>query len=88
MPEARPDTEIATALGQVAVVRAGDGTGVLLDFMAAEDADLVRISPERRTSREYWTVGQEDLAPARRIIATTETLTRMVRIKRSLFMPP
>ncbi|MFV0359985.1 LysR family transcriptional regulator [Tropicimonas sp.] len=65
----RPDIAIASALGQERAVRAGVGIGVLHDFIAQDDPDLVRIMPLRSVRRAYWLAYHESLREIRRVQA-------------------
>ena len=59
--------EVASALGQQAVVRAGGGVGVLHDYLVTSDMGLLRVLPEVSISRTYWLTYHEDMRQSRRI---------------------
>lgn len=79
--------EISSALGQLAAVKAGAGIGILHDFMAAGDPDLVALFPDQRAVREYWAAWHENLRGSRRVVATVEALARMMRAEGARFLP-
>lgn len=59
--------ECASALGQLEIVRAGGGIGILHDFAAAQHPDLVRILPDVRFLRAYWLIVHADVHELNRI---------------------
>jgi DNA-binding transcriptional LysR family regulator len=81
----RSSIEVSTAIGQFEVVRSGAGIGILHDFMAAGEPDLVRLFPERAVTRTYWTVWHENMRVARRVQAVVELLDALVRDERHMF---
>ncbi len=84
----RSHIEVSTAVGQLEVVRSGGGIGVLHDFMAARDADLVRILPGLAIKRSYWTVWHENMRSARQVAVAIDFINDMVRESRELFEAP
>ena len=84
----RSAVEVATAIGQVEAVRSGAGIGVLHDFMAAGDEDLVLLFPEIRIERSYWTVWHENLKSTRRVQAVVDFLDGIARAERMSFIRP
>lgn len=82
----RTTVEIATAVGQLAAVRSGAGIGVLHDFMAAGDPDLVLLFPDLRILRTYWTVWHENLRADRPVQAVVAFLDAAARAERALFL--
>lgn len=81
------DIGVSTAIGQFEAVRAGAGIGICHDFMAVDEADLVRLFPERSALRSYWIVWHENLRVARRVQAVAEVLDQIVRDERHRFTP-
>lgn len=79
--------EISSALAQVAAVRAGGGIGVLHDFVARDDPDLVPLFPESKADRSYWVVWHEAMDAIPHIAATTRFIIETVRQDRALFSP-
>ena len=81
----RSTVEVSTAIGQFTAVRSGAGIGILHDFMAAAQPDLVRLFPEHSVTRTYWTVWHENMRVARRVQAVVELLDTITREERHLF---
>ena len=88
IPGRVPDVAVSTAVGQLEAVRAGAGIGVLHDFMAAGDPDLLRVLPELSARRAYWLARHENLRGSRRVDAVADALSDMVRKARAVFVPP
>lgn len=84
--EWRSDISISTAVGQLEAVRSGAGIGILHDFMARDDPELVRLFPETSAVRSYWAVWHENLATSQRVAAVVNSLESLVRRDRALFM--
>lgn len=76
----RSDIEVSTATGQLEVIRSRGGIGIVHDFMAADDGNLVRVLPQLAAHRTYWTVWHENMRATRRLDST-------VRQSRGLFAP-
>ncbi|MDH2329145.1 LysR family transcriptional regulator [Cereibacter sp. SYSU M97828] len=83
----RSSIEVSTAIGQVEAVRGGGGIGLLHDFIAAGHDDLVRVLPDQRIVRTYWTAWHETMRGVRAMQAVTERLHDMVRGTPGLFVP-
>ncbi|TNC46490.1 LysR family transcriptional regulator [Rubellimicrobium rubrum] len=81
----RSTIEVSTAIGQFEAVRSGAGIGILHDFMAAGQPDLVRLFPERTLTRTYWTVWHEAMRVERRVQVVVDFMDRLVRDDRPLF---
>jgi molybdate transport repressor ModE-like protein len=77
----------ASVIGQRAAIRAGAGIGILHDFMAAADPDLVRLLPEIAFERSYWMISHPDTHDVRRVAACREFLMRRCREERRRFLP-
>lgn len=75
----RSSVEITSAIGQLAAVRAGAGIGVLHDYLAADEADLVPVLPGARAMRSYWTAMHENLRDVGRVRAVSDFLGEIVR---------
>jgi DNA-binding transcriptional LysR family regulator len=78
--------EIASAMGQLAAIRAGAGIGVLHDYLAQEEPGLVPVLPELRALRSYWTVYHESLRDVARVQAVVRFLNDLVREVPSRFV--
>lgn len=77
--------EIASALGQTEAVRSGAGIGILHDFIARDDPDLVPVLPEIKLERAYWMVTHESSRPLRHVAAVQEFLRDQVACDRAMF---
>lgn len=85
LPNWRSDIEISTAVGQFEAVSAGAGVGVLHDFMARQNENLVMLFPERSVLRSYWIVWHENLQVAQRLRAVMQILDVLVDEEQNLF---
>jgi DNA-binding transcriptional LysR family regulator len=74
----RSHFEISSAIGQVEAVRAGAGIGVLHDYLARRDPELVHVLPAHRAVRSYWTAIHENLRDVARVRAAADFLTESV----------
>lgn len=74
----RSHFEISSAIGQLEVVHAGVGIGVLHDYLARSRADLVRVLPQERAVRSYWLAMHENLRDVARVRAAADFLTDIV----------
>lgn len=86
LPDWKSSVEVSTAIGQMEAVRGGAGIGLLHDFMASESPNLIRVLPDLRIVRTYWTAWHETMRSARAMRAVTEKLHEIVRNSRSLFV--
>lgn len=77
--------EIASALGQTEAVRSGAGIGILHDFIARDNRDLVAVLPEIKIRRAYWMVSHESSRPLRHISAVQDFLRDQVALDRTIF---
>ncbi|MBL1434898.1 MAG: LysR family transcriptional regulator [Rhodobacteraceae bacterium] len=84
----RSSIEVSSALGQLEVVRAGGGIGILHDFMVRDMPDLLPILPDKRLNRSYWTVWHEDLKNSPEIIEVARFLTDIVNREKKIFIAP
>ncbi len=82
----RSDIEISSVLGQFEAVRAGAGIGVLHDFMAVPENDLVSLLPEISVRRSYWTAFHESMKNTRRVRVVAEFLDHQVSQKKASFL--
>lgn len=82
----RSDIEISSVLGQFEAVRAGAGIGVLHDFMAVPDKELVSLLPEISVQRSYWTVFHESMKNTKRVTAVAQFLDHLVSHNKSIFL--
>lgn len=86
LKEWRSDIEVSTATGQLEVIRSGAGIGIIHDFMAAGDRNLVRLLPQSSARRTYWTVWHENMRAAQRVNVVAAFLDKIVRNSRPLFV--
>jgi DNA-binding transcriptional LysR family regulator len=84
----RSNIESSSAMGQLEAVRAGAGIGVLHDYLARPHGDLMRVLPDQRATRSYWTAIHENLRDVARVRALAEFLTAVVREAHADFAPP
>jgi len=77
--------EVSSALGQMEVVRAGGGIGILHDFIVRDATDLIPVMPDKRLFRSYWTVWHEDLKNIHRITEVVSFLKELVRAEKMVF---
>eukprot|EP00903_Cladosiphon_okamuranus_P001476 g1474.t1 len=77
--------EIASALGQTEAVRGGAGIGILHDFIARDDSDLVAVLPDLKLKRAYWMVTHESSRPLRHVAAVQDFLRDQVARDRAIF---
>ena len=82
----RSEIEISSAIGQLAAIRAGAGIGVLHDYMASPDPDLVRILPALSARRSYWLAIHETLHDVPRVRAAADFITEAVQGDRQSFV--
>lgn len=83
----RSALEISSAVGQAEAVRGGAGIGVLHDYLALADLDLVAVLPEMSVTRSYWIAWHESLRDMARVQATARFLADTVRDNRAIFAP-
>jgi DNA-binding transcriptional LysR family regulator len=80
--------ESASAVGQLEALRSGIGLGVVHDYIARMNGDLVRVLPERSALRSYWIVVHEDVRGLGRIKAVHDHLVSSIRADRDIFLTP
>ena len=78
--------EVSSAIGQTEAVRSGAGVGILHNYIARNDADLIRILPEAIIKRAYWTTWHESARELLRVKTVIDWLQDQVRINRSIFI--
>ncbi len=77
--------ECASALGQLEAVKAGAGIGILHDYTASDDANLVKLMPEHSFSRAYWIVTHADSHDLLRIRTIVDFIGEEVKAARARF---
>ena len=83
-----PQLRISNILTQLSATKAGAGLCILPCFMAAEEADLVRILAEEiRIIRSYWLVIQSDARRLARVRTVVDFIVNTVRSEKEVFLP-
>ncbi len=78
--------EISSATGQTEAVRSGAGIGILHNYIARQDADLVRILPDTTIRRAYWTTFHESARDLARVRTVTAFVQELVESEQSIFV--
>jgi DNA-binding transcriptional LysR family regulator len=78
--------EISTAIGQTEAVRSGAGIGILHDYIARQDTELVRILPDIEIRRGYWTTYHESARDLVRVRTVVDFLQELVSKERQIFL--
>ncbi|MBB3979212.1 DNA-binding transcriptional LysR family regulator [Rhizobium azooxidifex] len=78
--------EISSATGQTEAVRSGAGIGILHNYIARQDKDLVRILPETTIRRAYWTTFHESARDLARVRTVTAFVQELVESEQSIFV--
>ena len=81
------NVQIASAIGQYEAVRQGVGIGILHNFIAANDATLVKILKDKSVHRSYWLTYHESLRSIPRIVETVNFLKELVKSEQNAFVP-
>ncbi len=76
---------ISSAIGQTEAVRSGAGIGILHDYIARGDADLVRLLSDVSIRRSYWTAFHENARQLARVKTVVEFLQETVAKERRIF---
>lgn len=71
--------EVSGSIGQLEAVRSGAGIGILHDYLASENSDLVSVLPQIKVHRSYWTVFHESLRDVARIRVVADFLQQQVK---------
>ena len=78
--------EISSATGQTEAVRSGAGIGILHNYIARQDPDLVRILPDTTIRRAYWTTFHESARDLARVRTVTAFVQELVESEQSIFV--
>ena len=78
----------ASVMGQLEAIRSGIGVGVLHDFMAGGQDELVRILPDVTFTRSYWMMSHPDTHVIKRVATCRAYLTKRFGEERARFLPP
>jgi DNA-binding transcriptional LysR family regulator len=79
--------QCTSAIGQLEAIRSGLGIGIVHDFIAGQQPDLVRILPERGARRSYWIVEHEDVRGLGRVRTVHDYIVASVDADRAMFQP-
>ncbi|MBD9373795.1 LysR family transcriptional regulator [Rhizobium sp. ARZ01] len=78
--------EISSATGQTEAVRSGAGVGILHNYIARLDPELVRILPETTIRRAYWTTYHESARDLARVRTVTAFVQELVEQEQGIFL--
>lgn len=78
--------ECASAIGQIAAVRAKAGIGVLHDYAVQESDGLERVLPDVTFKRSYWMVTHFDLAGLSRVQVVTNFIVAEIKARSLSFL--
>lgn len=78
--------EISSATGQTEAVRSGAGIGILHNYIARQDPELVRILPETTIRRAYWTTYHESARDLARVRTVAAFVQELVDREQSIFV--
>ena len=79
-PEFSPHLTSTSVHVQAAAIRQGAGVGMMHDFMAANDANLVRVLPDEISlTRTFWGIVHEDYADLERIRTVSSKIVEAMR---------
>jgi DNA-binding transcriptional LysR family regulator len=78
--------EISSAIGQTEAVRSGAGIGILHDYVARQQAELVRVLPHIVIRRAYWTTYHETTRDLLRLKTVVDFLRELVEAEREIFV--
>jgi len=78
--------ECASALAQVEAVRAGAGIGILHDYAARADAELVVVLPDVVFERTYWLATHADTHDLMRVRVVSDFIVSEVAASRHIFV--
>lgn len=78
--------ECGSVVGQVEAVSAGSGIGILHDYIAREDPDLVRVLPAIRFTRSYWLLTHPDTRDLRSVAEVQREIVDRVKAAQRSFL--
>jgi len=78
--------EISSATGQTEAVLSGAGIGILHDYIARQNPELVRILPDISIRRAYWTTFHESARELVRVRTVSDFLQELVAAERHIFL--
>lgn len=74
----RSSLEISSAIGLIETVSAGAGIGILHDYLAADNHELIKLFPTSTISRAYWLAYHESQRDLARIKIVSNFLSEIV----------
>lgn len=77
--------EVSSAIGQNEAVRSGAGIAILHNYIAKQDANLVRVLPEVEIKRSYWTTYHESARDLVRVRTVAAFVHEEVEAQQSIF---
>jgi len=77
--------ECATAIGQMAAVRAGAGIGILHDYAVHGDPTFRMVLPDVSFTRSYWMATHQDVVGLARVKAVAEHISAGLKAQAAVF---
>lgn len=81
----RSSLEVSSSTGQVEAVKASAGIGILHDYLASHDDNLVRLFPSSTISRSYWLAYHEAQKDLDRIKIVSQFITTVTQQEKARF---
>ncbi len=78
--------ECGSVIAQMEAVRAGEGIGILHDYAAGQNSELVRILPSMRFTRTYWLMSHPDTHDTARVSAVYRAIVEGVKANMGAFL--
>jgi len=78
--------ECGSVIAQMEAVRAGEGIGILHDYAAGQNSELVRILPSVRFTRTYWLMSHPDTHDTARVSAVYRAIVEGVKANMGAFL--
>ena len=81
-----PIINLPRATGQTEAVRSGAGIGILHNYIARQDPELVRVLPATTIRRAYWTTYHESARDLARVRTVTAFVQELVEREQGIFV--
>ena len=78
--------EISSATGQTEAVRSGAGIGILHDYIARQTPELVKVLPDLKIRRAYWTTYHESARDLVRVRTVADFIQELVAAEHAVFL--
>lgn len=78
--------EISSATGQTEAVRSGAGIGILHDYIARQTPELVKVLPDIKIRRAYWTTYHESARDLVRVRTVADFIQELVTAEHAVFL--